>query len=911
MSKFSTTVEPNQGLKAEIQNLEEAFRLVESAKIGISQQILSSGGDSIEIKALLAQIESASNALFSASFALREVNLSKPNMVKTENASPPTEDCSDDIEDWGDDNDEVDMLKALEVAEKSFESRDLNDSFNELTDEEDNVDNYEAGEEPSKHSLKILKEYFGHSNFRKMQWKIIWSILNNRRDNCVVMATGSGKSLCYQYPAVYSKKVAIVISPLISLMEDQVLSLTSSNINACLLGSAQLAKMKTQQEILQGKYRLVYITPEYASNCIGFLEEVDAQIGITLIAVDEAHCVSQWGHDFRSSYRKLGVLRRLFIHVPFLALTATATKLVCNDILESLELKNPIVTCTSFDRPNLYIEVLNKTNSPSNDLLPLLSDGYRGRGKTSPENGPTIIYCPTRQVTEDVTYVLKDAKISCAMYHAGMNPIARKESHTKFVHDKVLVIVATVAFGMGIDKPDVRRVIHYGAPKDIESYYQEIGRAGRDGQPSTCHVFFTQADFGLCKFFLKDIKNQKFVEHRLDTIQNLQSLLTSKICRRRMLLKYFEGKEVILKQRENCCDNCRNKLEDKKRVANGAQSRISSEKQYGEEAHLLLEAVEVSNGYYGITIPIFLIRGSTSQRLPAWMRTKPIYGKGRNKTEEWWKAFGRLLMNEKYLMEKAKVGRHLKFSISVVLLSEKGRQWLSDGKQINCFSLMLEPSTEMDVLEGIHLFRPNRKALGGDVENGSDKRNMLVEEFENTGEKKVSKSKEEEVGEEEERLGSELYYKLVGVRNDIATENGLAPYMILSNKNLVEISRYRPSTLKNLLDIPDIHEVKCKKYGKDIIEFVWKFCVIHKLNYDVTPPPEPQESQEEVLEEKADDDFIEEYSVKIEESQKVKPSADSWLSKDTVSEPSKRKLPAWVAKSADVSSTAVSKKQLQ
>nr|CAD7429583.1 unnamed protein product [Timema monikensis] len=367
------------------------------------------------------------------------------------------------------------MIKGLTITidwipeEREIRSEDEPGDSNLFDDSEDDMERafleresknhdvnveYEANDVPvptAKH-LEVLQTYFGHTQFRPMQWKIIYSIVEQKRDNCVIMATGYGKSLCYQYPAVYSEGLTIVISPLISLMEDQVLSLEVANINACMLGSAQTSKSQTINNIFSGVYRLVYLTPEFCAGEGGqrLLQDMIKKIDITLVAIDEAHCVSQWGHDFRSSYRKLGKLRKLFGKVPFLALTATATPEIRRDICASLYLKNPTVTCTGFDRPNLYLAVEFKGTDIFNDI----SRHTVRVGNRLKFEGPTIIYCPTKKLTEKVCQVLKANGIICDYYNASLSLKVRKKVHEDFVKDRIQCVVATVAFGMGIDKPD-------------------------------------------------------------------------------------------------------------------------------------------------------------------------------------------------------------------------------------------------------------------------------------------------------------------------------------------------------------------------------------------------------------------------------------------------------------------------
>ena len=298
-------------------------------------------------------------------------------------------------------------------------------------------------------------------------------------------------------------------------MTFQVLGLCQNGISAAFLGSAQKQSAKVLSNLKDGKVNVLYITPEYASANSGLLVNAlpDGGLGgVTCIAVDEAHCVSQWGHDFRPSYLELKNLKKNFPGVPILALTATATPHVQRSICDVLRLKNPQVTRTTFNRPNLYMEVKQKSGSFWVDIKDMLEKTAPGQEKCFP--GPTIIYCPSRKDVEKCAEELEQHGINGRMYHAGMTNTARESAHKAFVHDDVQVIVATIAFGMGIDKPDVRRVIHWGAPKDMEAYYQEIGRAGRDGLPSVCRVYWAPADFSIHRHFLSSCTSPELLAHR-------------------------------------------------------------------------------------------------------------------------------------------------------------------------------------------------------------------------------------------------------------------------------------------------------------------------------------------------------------------------------------------------------------
>ncbi|GFY63030.1 werner syndrome ATP-dependent helicase [Trichonephila inaurata madagascariensis] len=776
---------------------------------------------------------------------------------------------SDD--EWGGGDDDFDdMIKACEDAENSYNSIEdasdppsENDENDLNTSNEDNVllpSNKEDFDctPPADDHLRILKQFFGHASFRPMQWKIIHTVVNEHKD------VSYGKSLCYQYPAVYTNKPVVVISPLISLMEDQVMALSVANIGACYLGSSQNQMGKVKEELLQGKYKVVYMTPEFAEGAEFLLKNLDSKIGIVLFAIDEAHCVSHWGHDFRASYRKLGKLRSNFSHVPFIAVTATATPTVLNDICSSLKLKNPVKVCSSFDRPNLYLEVCMKSGSAENDLLRVMckKDGKPGF------SGPTIIYCPTRNSTEDVYKKLLDMKVSCQIYHAGMTPEQRKRSHREFVHDKVEVVVATVAFGMGIDKPDVRRVIHYGAPKDIESYYQEIGRAGRDGSPSICQVFYANADFVTSKFFLKDIKSEKFLAHRADMISKMQQYLNSTRCRRQMLLSHFQGSEVTsVGQTEKCCDNCKKKLKRNQMAKNvSSQQNMDGKKDFAEEAKILFGAIESTGGAYGLAVPIYVVRGSSNQRVTEPMKKCPQYGKGKHLSENWWKAFGRLLMCEKYLQENRmkSFGKQNMFG-STVNITSKAKIWLEKAKRSpsNNEPLILEMNTELADLEEAKTALAERKIIAISV---PVKRILSIP---------VSKSKaqsheeaisdaaatemdlndisttEEDMNPQEQELINKLYKKTMNLRNSIADIEGLAPYMIFSNKNLLDIAIHRPVSIESLSQIEGIPSARVLKFGEKIIKLVTDFCKENSLKENVfssaKTPPQTKEQESPLL----------------------------------------------------------------
>jgi len=436
-----------------------------------------------------------------------------------------------------------------------------------------------------------LKKYFGHVEFRPLQEEIIERVLEGK-DCVVLMPTGGGKSLCFQLPALMMEGVTIVISPLISLMKDQVDSLNRKGITTEFINStlSQAEIINIMNKTRAGEIKLLYIAPERLS--VPDFENFLHILKISLIAIDEAHCISEWGHDFRPDYRNLKLLRKKFPKVPIIALTATATLKVREDIVKQLGLNEPQIFISSFNRPNLSYEVLPKKDSL--ELILALLESYK--------NKSVIIYCFSRNDTESLVSNLNRHGYRSAPYHAGLDAETRRDNQDKFIKNEIQIIVATIAFGMGIDKTDVRLVIHHSLPKSIEGYYQETGRAGRDGLPSRCVLLFSYADKFKQDFFIRgmtDLAEQKNSQMNLDQVIRYGNLYT---CRRRFLLNYFNEDY----KQSNCgnCDKCIKqtpidistfKRIEKSHPKKGATRKVvSGGSTYDETKKLLLQKLSIN-----------------------------------------------------------------------------------------------------------------------------------------------------------------------------------------------------------------------------------------------------------------------------------------------------------------------------
>ncbi len=476
---------------------------------------------------------------------------------------------------------------------------------------------------------KTLKHVFGFESFRPLQREIILNILG-KRDTLGIMPTGGGKSLCFQLPALLFKGTTVVVSPLISLMKDQIGQLTALGIPAVVLNSSLHPEeyVHNMELIRRGQVRLVYLAPEtlLKERTLALLEDTV----VDNITIDEAHCISEWGHDFRPEYRQLAAFRQRFPNAVCSAFTATATPQVQKDIQRSLGFDDAHTFVGSFNRANLYLEVEAKGNAEEQVLKYL-----RNR-----PNKSGIIYCATRRAVDELTERLRREGFDALPYHAGMPEEERKLNQEQFITDNVPVMVATVAFGMGIDKPNVRFVIHYDLPKNIETYYQEIGRAGRDGLPSDCLLLFSYADIQKVKFFIgqMDETRQRIATIHLNT---MVAFAETYYCRRKPLLQYF-GEEY---DETNCgaCDNC---LGDEV-----AKTDIT------DHAHIMLKTIRRTNEIFGMNHIIDILKGSKKQKVMSSGHDKlETYGSGDHLSRNQWFHIGRQLIQLRFLVQDTEFG---------------------------------------------------------------------------------------------------------------------------------------------------------------------------------------------------------------------------------------------------------------
>ncbi len=494
--------------------------------------------------------------------------------------------------------------------------------------------------------LALLKKTFGYSSFRPLQEEIITDIFAGR-DVFALLPTGGGKSLCFQLPALAQSGLTLVVSPLIALMKDQVDNLQASGVAATFLNSTLSAEESKARfrGLYRGEYRLLYIAPERLM-LPGFPERLQ-ELNVRLVAIDEAHCISEWGHDFRPEYRQLAELRPHIPDVPFLALTATATQRVREDITRLLALRTPRCYVASFNRPNLTYKVLPK-DKPTEQIVRWIQDHPEDSG---------IVYCQSRKATESVAEKLRARGISALPYHAGLEARDREKNQERFLKDKTRVICATVAFGMGVHKPNVRFVLHFDLPKSIEGYYQETGRAGRDGLPGECVLLYSAADAIKQRAFIDEKPDPEEQRIAREQLQQMIHYAESARCRRATLLEYFGETQSTIP-----CEGCDNCLEPRE-VFDGtlaAQKFLSC----------IFRLRQASRFGVGLNHVIEVLTGAATEKIKRWGHDKiSTYGVGREHSRSEWQAIGRELIRMGLCTQTSE-------RLSVLELSTEGMAWL-------------------------------------------------------------------------------------------------------------------------------------------------------------------------------------------------------------------------------------------
>ena len=503
----------------------------------------------------------------------------------------------------------------------------------------------------------ILKKYFGYDNLKNEQYTIIESIIHKNKDVCAILATGFGKSLCYQLPYLITKKNVIVISPLLSLMQDQATDLQSKNIPVCCLNSDNSTKHKDIQKILDGNSHIIFMTPEFFSLSEDFITELDDMDDLACIAVDESHCISTWSDaSFRPKYKELKCIRDWTDDIPILTLTATANDKIKKDTIKILKLNDPLVIQGSFDRKNLKFHVASKDKT--NKYYDVLEVAKRFK------NDFIIVYAKTREETEKIAKYLTKNKIKANPYHAGFDKEKKNKIQKDFMSGKIKCIVATIAFGMGINNKHVRLVVHYGCPQNLDSYYQEVGRAGRDGTDSECHMFYSDRDFYLSGLFASKNKSESKRTYAQKQLKCIKDFVYATTCRRALILKHF-GESVDYKK----CNNCDNCLDKEKTPTQDLTA----------EFKLIIGLVTTLERNYGSTMIINILRGSNAKKVLSFMKKLPQFGKGKEYKVQWWKDFIRVLVINKYLVEKTFSSR---FSATVIEATKEAINTLKKKKEV-------------------------------------------------------------------------------------------------------------------------------------------------------------------------------------------------------------------------------------
>lgn len=594
---------------------------------------------------------------------------------------------------------------------------------------------------------QILKSYFGYDSFRPMQEEIIKNVIQ-KKDSLVLMPTGGGKSICFQLPALMLEGTAVVISPLISLMKDQVEALRANGIMAATLnsGNDEATDRVIREQCRQGKIKLLYISPERFMTEIVWIGQM---MKVSLFAIDEAHCISQWGHDFRPEYVHLGVLHERFADVPIIALTATADKTTKADIIGKLNLREPQIFVSSFDRPNLSLDVRRGYSSKEkfNTIMDIIE-------RHPYESG--IIYCLSRKETERLADKLRHEGIAVGAYHAGLSMEERNSIQEDFIKDKIDVVVATVAFGMGIDKSNVRFVIHNNLPKSIESFYQEIGRGGRDGLPTETVLFYNIRDLITLRSFADESGQSELNNEKLN---RMQEYAEAQVCRRRILLNYFG--EVS----DHACGNCD--------VCNNPPQHFDGT----IIVKKALSAIMRTKQHVGFTTTIDILRGTMSADVAAnrydLLKT---FGVGHDVPARDWRDYLLQMLQMGFIEIAYTEDKYLK-------VTELGREALFGDKEVKLAIIRREDRRKKKIKQEQQEL-PMQYSYAGKAED------------------------------------PDLFRVLRKLRQNIAEENNWPAYVVMSDKTLHALATEKPTTLNAFSNIYGIGEYKLKTYGKRFVDVI-------------------------------------------------------------------------------------------
>ena len=694
--------------------------------------------------------------------------------------------------------------------------------------------------------LDVLHKYYGYTSFRKGQENIITSIIN-KEDVLAIMPTGGGKSICYQVPALCLDGITIVISPLISLMKDQVDALKTMGVKARLINSS-LSNSEYSgvlEEIENDECKIIYIAPERLDS-MEFVNIIRGK-NISQVAIDEAHCVSQWGHDFRVSYKKIPYfINRLDKRPIVTAFTATASNEVREDIINILNLHNPAVYITGFDRENLSINIV-KSSSKNKYTLDYVENHKNESG---------IIYASTRKEVETIYEGLLKRNYSVAKYHAGLSNEARKEYQENFINDDIKIMVATNAFGMGIDKPNIRWVLHYNMPQSIENYYQEIGRAGRDGEDSECVLLFSPGDVHTQKYLVEvGIENPDRKRVQYKKLQQMVDLVYSNTCYRKNILNYFG--EIFLDD----CNNCSNCLNEGEVVDKTL------------DAQKVISCIARMKRSFGATMIIDVLRGSKNKKvLDLGFDTLTTYGLMKNYSNEDLKTFINTLVSHGFLDVVENIGP--RGSFPTIKLNEQSLKVIRQEIKVEfkedkvtksryveneLYEMLVSLRSEIAKEEGIapymvfgdatlknmaSVYATNKEEMLNISGVGQIKYEKYGNRFEDIiekyiEEKNIDKSKLNTVSGKSTGLNSEyfnvttdkkLYERLRDYRLSVSKLEGVLPYIILSSNTLKEISGRYPLNEEQLKDIGGIGPVKINKYGEDIINIVKEYIQENNIN---------------------------------------------------------------------------------